>query len=180
MSYTLQQVLDMACVRAGRTRDQHVAESLLPDVLKALTRRVVHDEGRRHLLMALTEVTLADGSAALPAAAFVEGFCYASLRDPAAPGKEYAFIADWDSFASQSADPLSGAWAVTGRTLYAVEPNAVYADGAGESGARRLRHPVSVRKPAAAGTAFTEDDEVIDELVAMLAEALTPKVVKKS
>lgn len=180
MSYTLQQALDMAALRAGRPNDQHIAEALLPGLLKELTRRVFREEERRHLLTADVEVTLADGSVALPAAAFVEAFSHATLRDPAAPKKEYAYVPDWGSFTSQSADPLSGAFAVTGRTLYSVEPNAVYADGAGESGARRLRYPFLVQKPAAAATAFTEPDEVVDELIDMLVQAMTPKTLKQN
>ena len=175
MSYTLQQAIDIACERAGVIDAEARAEALLEQACGEAADYFASDVTRAGVVTETKTVSLSSGSATLASDVYLARIDQGRLYDPADPSKRYVFVRAWDDFTDGAKDARQGYWTAVGQTLYSVEPNAAYEEGAGATQTMRLACVASPAVPATDATSWTEPDEVVEAVIESLAGMLSPK-----
>lgn len=175
MSYSLQQVIDVACGRAGLADGEALAESLLEQAVSEAADYYTSDEARASVLTETKSLSLASGSATLSGDVYLARISQARLYDPADLTKRYTYVRQWDDFADDAKDLRQGYWTVKGQTLYAIEPQASYEEGDGATIDLKLTCLTSPDVPATASATWDEPDEVVETVIEVLAGMLMPK-----
>lgn len=154
-----------------------IADSLFPIVAQAVSEAAAGDEFRRSLLRREKSITLAAGSATLSDDVLTKYLPDATLFDPAALTKKYAWR-DYPEFTRKS-DPRLGVFTAKGGvTLLVRDPNQQFAVPLTASGTRTLVTPCVVVKPALATDEIDCTDEILSDLDEALSESLRGQIIK--
>jgi hypothetical protein len=175
MSYTLQQVVDIACERSGAPDAEARAEALLEQACGEAADYFASDVTRAGAVTETKSVALVSGSATLDGDVYLARIEQGRLYDPADLSKRYVFLRRWEDFTDPAKDARQGYWTVVGQALYSIEPAAAYEEGAGATQAMKLSCVTSPEVPATDSTAWTEPDEVVEMVIESLAGMLRPK-----
>lgn len=188
MSLTLQQMIDSAISIASRGVDpsaatslaaEMVAEDLVSTVFQQVGQTVASDPARRSLLRRTKIVAFTAGSAALTGDVLTQYLCESMLYDTTALSAVYSWIPQWEEFIRQT-DQRDGYYCVNENTIAVVQPNVGYNASTGLTGNLSLVVPCSPTVPASAGATVDIRDELIDDLVMGLADALANPIYKSA
>lgn len=186
MSVTLQELIDRAVSIASRGQEPSLAsslaaemitEDLLITVFDAVSTKLAGDPATRGLLRRTKTIAFVNGSGTVTEDVLTEYLCESMLYNSSSLTAQYSYINQWENFIRQH-DTRLGSYCVNESTIAVVEPGAVYAAGSGLTGSRSLVTPCAVAIPAAAGTAISARDEVVDELITALADSLLNPIWK--
>ncbi len=188
MSLTLQQLIDQAISIANRgvppstspaLSAEMIAEDLVGTVFQQVGQTVAADPTRRSLLRRTKTVAFAAGSATLTGDVLTQYLSESMLYDPTALSAVYSWIPQWEEFV-RMVDRRDGYYCVNESTIAVIQPNAVYSPSSGLSGNLSLVTPCAPAVPAAATDAVVIRDELIDDLVMGLADALSNPLYKNA
>lgn len=179
MATTLQELVDKAVEQAGRGLEnstvldmEGTAESLLPQVFKAVAVEFSGDERRRSLPRLVKTVTFTNGSGTLSSDVLTELKFDSSLYDSSDVTKVYSLVPEWDDFI-RVYDTRIGYYWIRGLAILAIEPGETYAEGAGISASRKLIIGCTPAVPATASAAIDASDEFVLRALDLLVERLS-------
>lgn len=159
-----------------RATAELAVEPLLPVVFGQLSTELASRPATRHLLRRTKDVVIADGAGPLTDDVLTEYARESTLFDPDDTTKIYV-LTSWDVLVRGDLDQRLGHFVIDGQTLTVVEPDSEYDTASGVDISLKLVIPCSLVVPAI-GTDIGEPAEVTDMLLARLAAALKPVVVK--
>lgn len=176
----IQRALDIAMQGmnspALRTTAELAVEPLLPVVFGQLSTELASKPSTRHLLRRTKSVTVTDGVGPLTDDVLTEYARESVLYDPTDIPKVYV-LTDWDVLVRGDLDSRLGHFVIDGQSLTVVEPGSEYDAAASPDIDLKLTIPCSLEVPALAAD-IGEPAEVTDMLIARLAAALKPVMVK--
>lgn len=168
----LQRAIGVA--NAGLTQPNTINESdvepLVPIVFQDVGMRLASSRNTRSLLRRTKTVAFTAGSATLSADVLTAYTCESTLYDSSDTTKLYSWVPEWEDF-TQSQDTRLGYFNVNESTITVIEPGEIYSDP-GLNGSRSLVIPCEPNVPTTINAAIDARDEVIDNLVQALAQAL--------
>lgn len=188
MSLSLQQLIDQSVSIAGRGVEpslspvlaaEMVAEDLVSTVFQQVGQAVAADPARRSLLRRTKTVTFASGVGTVTGDVLTQYLCESMLYDSTALTAVYSWIPQWEEFMRMS-DRRDGYYCVNESTIAVIQPGAVYAVASGLSGDLSLVTPCAIEMPASASATVVVRDELIDDLVMGLADALMNPLYKNA
>jgi hypothetical protein len=159
-----------------RTSVELAVEPLLPVVFGRLSVELATNPATRHLLRRAKTVVLVAGVGPLGDDVLTEYATDAVLLDQADIAKIYSLVA-WDVLGRGELDSRLGHFIIDGQSLTVVEPGSEYDPNTGPDTELTLIIPCSLAVPALDAD-IGEPAEVTDMLIARLAAALKPVVVK--
>ena len=180
MALTLQQLIDQAISIASRGVDpsvatslaaEMVAEDLLPQVFSQISVAMAADPACRSLLRRTKSVAFVTGSATLTGDVLTQYLCESMLYDTTALSAVYSWIPQWEEFVRQT-DQRDGYYCVNESTIAVVQPNNSYSASTGLTGNLSFVVPCSPIVPATAAATVDIRDELIDDFIVELANAL--------
>jgi hypothetical protein len=186
MAVTLQQLIDKAVSIASRGTDpstspalsaEMVTEDLVSTVFNQVSQKMAGDPTRRSLLRRIKSISFSSGSGVVTEDVLTQYFNESMLYNTSDLTARYSLVPQWESFI-RSSDTRLGYYCVNESAIAIIEPGATYSASTGLTGTRSLIVPCVVAVPATASTTISARDEVVDELLTGLADALLNPLYK--
>lgn len=162
-----------------------VAESLVPSVFQQVGEDAAGDERKRSLLRRNKTVMVALGSATLDDDVLTAYMEDSTFMDTSDLTKTYSWVRNFSDFIDPSlaSAPFSAYGYFTmrdGVTLNQREAGVLYSPTSGFSGSMTLNIPCVPVKPATASTALDVPDEILNDLLDVMAGALQGEIMKQT
>lgn len=162
-----------------------IAESLVPSVFQQVGEDAAGDERKRSLLRRNKTITVTSGSATVSddvLTAYIEDSTYMDTSDLT---KTYSWVRNFSDFIDPSlaAAPFSNYGYFTmrdGVTLNQREAGELYDPSSGFTGSMTLNIPCVPLRPALASSALDVPDEILNDLLDVMAAALQGAVMKQA
>lgn len=149
-------------------------EVLAANVMHYIAAKCASDPRTRSLLKQTQTISLTNGEGTLPANVLTEYISDAEIYDATDTflGSLTSWISNWNDYVRCNELRLGRFSIKAGRTFHYCPPGTIYDPASGVTQDIIVTTPCVPSLPAAAGTAISISDELTDDLVAALADAL--------